>query len=140
MANIPLFFKGNSVDYTNLTVTESMVRKGKKFIGKGSDDVRTGTLPECEVKNIKLPINGTYNIPSGIHNGTDTITQDIQTMAGQIIDPGVGEIIIECAGKYMTGDIIIMPVDNLYPENIKLGQIVGESPGEVTGSFEGFVD
>lgn len=140
MAHLPLFFKGNSVDYTNLTATESKVRTGKTFIGTGSDDIRTGTAPEYAQVNYNLPANSTYNIPVGIHNGDDVISQSIPTMAGQTVTPGVGEIIIECAGKYMTGDIIIMAVDNLYPENIKLGQKVGDAPGEVTGTFEGFVD
>lgn len=140
MAKLPLFFKGNSVDYTNLTATESKVRQGRTFIGQGSDDIRTGEEPEREQVNYILPINGVYNIPPGIHNDTDTISQDIPTMDGQIVNPGVGEIIIECAGKYMTGDITVMPVDNLYPGNIKLGQVVGEAPGEVEGIFEGFVD
>lgn len=140
MAQLPLFFKGNSVDSTNLTATELKVRTGKTFIGDGSDDIRTGTVPEHAVTSYSLSVNSTYNIPVGIHNGADTISQSIPTMTGQTVTPGVGEIIIECAGKYLTGDIIVMAVDNLYPENVKLGQKVGESPGEVTGTFEGFVD
>ena len=140
MAHLPLFFKGNSVDYTNLTATESKVRTGKTFIGSGTDDIRTGTVPEHAQVSYSLPANGTYNIPAGIHNGDDTISQSIPTMAGQTVEPGVGEIIIECAGKYMTGDIIVNAVDNLYGYNIKLGQKVGDAPGEVTGTFEGFVD
>lgn len=140
MARLPLFFKGNGVDYTNLTATEPKVRTGKTFIGAGSDDIRTGTVPEHAAVTYSLPANGTYNIPIGIHNGDDTISQSIPTMAGQTVTPGVGEIIIECAGKYLTGDIVIMAVDNLYADNIKLGQKVGDAPGEVTGTFEGFVD
>ena len=140
MAHLPLFFKGNSVDYTNLTATEPKVRTGKTFIGSGSDDIRTGTVPEYAQVNYSLPANSTYNIPVGIHNGDDVISQSIPTMAGQTVTPGVGEIIIECAGKYMTGDIIVNAVDNLYDYNIKLNEKVGEAPGEVTGTYEGFVD
>jgi hypothetical protein len=140
LAHLPLFFKGNGVDYTNLTATESKVRAGKTFIGSGSDDIRTGTVPEHAQVSYSLPANGTYSIPAGIHNGDDTISQSIPTMAGQTVTPGVGEIIIECAGKYMIGDIIVNAVDNLYDYNIKLGQKVGDAPGEVTGTFEGFVD
>jgi hypothetical protein len=140
LAKVPLFFVGSSVDYTNLTATEVKVRTGKTFIGAGTDDIRTGTVPEYAATTYNLPANGTYSIPVGIHNGDDVISQSITTMTGQTVTPGVGEIIIECAGKYMTGDIIVMAVDNLYPENIKLGQKVGDSPGEVTGTFEGFVD
>ena len=73
MAKLPLFFKGNSVDYTNLTATENTVRAGKRFIGQGSDDVRTGSVQEHAAVSLNLPINGTYNIPPGIHNVTDTI-------------------------------------------------------------------
>lgn len=140
MAHLPLFFKGNGVDYTNLTATEPKVRTGKTFIGAGSDDIRTGTVPEHATVTYSLPANGTYNIPVGIHNGDDTISQSIPTMAGQTVTPGVGEIVIECAGKLMTGDVVIMGVPNLFNYNIKLGEKVGEGVGEVEGTFEGFVD
>lgn len=140
MAKLPLFFKGNSVDYTNLTATETAVRTGKKFIGQGTDDVRTGTVPEHAATNYSLPINGTYNIPAGIHNGIDTINQSIPTMAGQYVTPSSGSTVIECAGKYMTGDIVVYAVDNLSPEMIKYGVTVGEGDGAVVGTFQGFVD
>lgn len=140
MAEIPLFFKGNSVDFSTLTATESKVRAGKTFIGSGSDDIKTGTVPEYAQSNNNLAVNATYNIPAGIHNGVDVVSQSVPTMTVQPITPGVGEIVIECAGKYLTNDIVILAVDNLYPENIKLGAVVGEAPGAVTGTFEGFVD
>lgn len=140
MAVIPLYFKGNSVDFSTLTATELKVRTGKTFIGAGSDEIRTGTVPEYAQSNITLSANGTYNIPAGIHNGVDVVSQSIPTMPGQTVTPGVGEIIIECAGKILTGDIVILAVDNLSAENVKLGAVVGESPGAVTGTFEGFVD
>ena len=140
MAELPLFFKGNSVDFSTLTVTESKVRINKTFIGAGSDDIRTGTVPEYAQSNNNLAINATYNIPAGIHNGIDVISQSITTMTGQTVTPGVGEIVIECAGKYMTGDVVVLAVDNLSADNVKLGAIIGESPGAVTGTFEGFVD
>lgn len=140
MAVIPLYFKGNSVDFSTLTATELKVRTGKTFIGAGSDEIRTGTVPEYAQSNISLSANSTYNIPVGIHNGVDVVSQSIPTMPGQTITPGVGEIVIECAGKILTGDIVILAVDNLSAENVKLGAVVGESPGAVTGTFEGFVD
>lgn len=140
MAKLPLFFKGNSVDFTTLTAEEHMVRTGKRFIGRGSDDIRTGTLPEHSQTSYSLPINGTYNIPVGIHNGVDTISQSIQTMAGQYVTPGAGSTVIECAGKYMTSDTIVYAVENLYPEMIKYGVTVGEGDGAVIGTFQGFVD
>lgn len=140
MAELPLFFKGNSVDFSTLTATELKVRNGKTFIGAGSDEIRTGTVPEYAQSNNSLAVNATYNIPVGIHNGVDVVSQSVPTMPGQTITPGVGEIVIECAGKYMTGDIIVEAVPNLYDYNVKLGAKVGEAPGEVTGTFEGFVD
>lgn len=140
MAELPLFFKGNSVDFSTLTATESKVRTSKTFIGSGSDEIRTGTVPEYAQSNNSLAVNGTYNIPVGIHNGIDVVSQSIPTMAGQTVTPGVGEIVIECAGKLMTGDIVVLAVDNLSAGNVKLGAVVGEGAGAVTGTFEGFVD
>lgn len=140
MAKLPLFFKGNSVDYTNLTATESKVRQGKRFIGQGSDDIRTGTVPEHEQTSYSLPINGTYNIPAGIHNGADTVSQEIPTMEGQYVTPGAGTTVIKCAGKYMTGDIVVYAAENLSPDVIKFGVTVGEGEGAVVGNYQGFVD
>lgn len=140
MAILPLFFRGQSVDFSGLTAVEDLVRKGKKFIGRGSPDIRTGTLAEKDETSYKLPINGTYNIPAGIHNAEDTVDQEIATMAGQIVTPGAGPVVIQCAGKYMTGDIIVYAVENLTAENIKFGEVVGEGEGAVTGTCQGFFD
>ena len=84
MAILPLFFRGQSVDFSGLTAVENLVRKGKKFIGRGSSDIRTGNLEEKNATSYKLPINGIYNIPAGIHNAEDTVEQEIATMAGPV--------------------------------------------------------
>lgn len=140
MAILPLFFHGQSVDFSGLTAVEALVRKGRKFIGKGSPDIRTGTLEECNVSSYTLPLNGTYTITAGIHNAEDTVNQSITTMSGQMVTPGAGPVVIQCAGKYMTGNIIVYAVENLSPDNIKYGEVVGEGEGAVTGTCQGFFD
>ena len=40
----------------------------------------------------------------------------------------------------MTGDIIILAVENLTSDNIKYGVVVGEGEGAVTGTCQGFFD
>lgn len=41
---LSLPFKGQNVDISSLTAAPSDVRKGKKYIGSGSDDERIGEM------------------------------------------------------------------------------------------------
>ena len=112
---LSLPFKGQNVDISSLTAAPSDVRKGKKYIGLGSDDERIGEME-------------------------DVIRQELPTTGAQYVAPGAGQIVIECAGKYMTGNIVIQAVANLTAENIKYGVTVGEGEGAVTGTCQGFFD
>lgn len=137
---LSLPFKGQNVDISSLTAAPSDVRKGKKYIGSGGDDERIGEMERIAPVTHSLPLNGVYNIPAGEHTGQDVIRQELPTMGTQYVAPGAGQIVIECAGKYMTGNIVIQAVANLTAENIKYGVTVGEGEGAVTGTCQGFFD
>ena len=101
---------------------------------------RIGEMERIAPVTHNLPLNGVYNIPAGEHTGQDVIRQELPTMGTQYVTPGAGQIVIECAGKYMTGNIVIQSVANLTAENIKYGVTVGEGEGAVTGTCQGFFD
>lgn len=74
----------------------------------------TGTMPNRGAINQTLSINGTYIIPSGYHNGSGTIKQNIGTFGGQTITPSTSTQTISTSGKYGTGNIIINSIPSYY--------------------------
>ena len=138
--NLSLPFRGQSVDIKGLTAVPSDERKDKRYIGNGSDDEKLGAMEPVAPVEYDLPLNGTYDIPPGEHMGGDVVRQGIASRPGEYVTPGSGQIVVECAGKYMTGDIIILAVENLTSDNIKYGVVVGEGEGAVTGTCQGFFD
>ncbi|MFR1834516.1 MAG: hypothetical protein ACLSX5_15380 [Lachnospiraceae bacterium] len=124
----------------NYSTTPDKVRAGKKFKGKGSYETQTGTLPEVAQFEHALPVNGTYNIQSGIHNGQDRIYQQIPTKGNMEITPTAAGDTIGVMGNYMLQDVVIQPLDNFRPEVIKRGVTVGYGDSSITGKFQGFVD
>lgn len=94
----------------------------------------TGTMPNNGAISYSLPINGTYKIPAGYHNGEGKVTQNLQTQSGWTIVPTTTNQIGCPANRYCTGDIYVKGDPNLIAENIKKGvDIFG-----VTGTYQGF--
>lgn len=94
----------------------------------------TGTMPNNGAISYSLPINGTYKIPAGYHNGEGKVTQTLQTQSGWTIVPTTTNQIGCPANRYCTGDIYVKGDPNLIAENIKKGvDIFG-----VTGTYQGF--
>lgn len=94
----------------------------------------TGTMPNNGAISYSLPINGTYKIPAGYHNGEGRVTQTLQTQSGWTIVPTTTNQIGCPANRYCTGDIYVKGDPNLIAENIKKGvDIFG-----VTGTYQGF--
>ena len=87
-----------------------------------------------------MPINGEYVIQPGIHSGQDRIYQDIPTKGNLEITPTAAGDTIGVAKNYMLQDVVIQPLDNFRPEDIKKGVTVGHGDGAITGKFQGFVD
>jgi len=93
-----------------------------------------GTMPNNKAISYELPLNGTYTIPKGYHNGEGKVTQSILTQGGWRITPSTTDQIGCQAGRYCTGDIIVLGDPNLKAENIKKDvNIFG-----VTGTYQGF--
>lgn len=94
----------------------------------------TGSMPNKGAVNYSLPINGSYTIPAGFHNGSGKVSQSIPTKGAQTYTPGTTNQTI-AANQYLTGPQTIKGDPNLRPENIKKGvSIMG-----ITGTWEGIV-
>lgn len=95
-----------------------------------------GTMPDRGAVMYSLPINGSYTIPAGYHNGNGKITQNVATQGGWTVTPGTGNILACAAGRYVTGTIYCAGSGNLVAGNIRNGvNIFG-----VVGNFVGWVD
>ena len=115
------------------------VRAGKKFLGKGSDELQNGAMPVVGYAEKKLAINEVYEIRPGCHDGIDKIYQEIAEQGAMTVTPNVTGKTIEVAGKYMKGNVTVSAVENFRPELIKKGVTIGEGDNAITGTFEGFV-
>lgn len=94
----------------------------------------TGSMPNKGAVNYSLPINGSYTIPAGFHNGSGKVSQSIPTKGAQTYTPGTTNQTI-AANQYLTGPQTIKGDPNLRPENIKKGvSIMG-----IIGTHDGFV-
>ena len=117
---------------TDATATAAQILSPKTCWAKGVKI--TGTMPDNGAISYSLPINGTYKIPAGYHNGEGKVTQNLQTQSGWTIVPTTTNQIGCPANRYCTGDIYVKGDPNLIAENIKKGvDIFG-----VTGTYQGF--
>lgn len=137
MAEAIILKSGTGFDESELSARPEHVRVGKKFLGSGSDEVQTGSLPVINKITKGMGINESYNIPAGIHGGEDTFSQSgIIVEDGPIIDPTAGGQTLNVAGHVLETDTIIRNIENLRPEVIKRGIHIAD----IVGNYEGFPD
>ncbi|MFL0165583.1 hypothetical protein [Candidatus Clostridium helianthi] len=86
----------------------SHVLATKKF-SNDNDTGLVGTMPNNGAIVQSLPINGSYTIPKGYHDGTGKVTQSIPTKAGTTINPSTSQQVIP-AGQYLSGDQTIVAI------------------------------
>lgn len=70
-----------------------------------------------------LPINGSYTIPQGYHNGSGKVTQSITTQGATTYVPTKKDLTIN-SGVYLTGNQTIKGEPNLIPDNILEGKSI----------------
>ena len=112
------------------TATRAQLLEGYTGILSDTDDEpAAGTMTNHGALNYSLPINGSYAIPTGYHNGSGRVSQSIPTQSAMTITPGESQQQV-AAGRYLTGAITVpgfsMPAANL----IKKGAVI---------TFEGYV-
>lgn len=94
----------------------------------------TGTMPNRGTVNHSLPINGSFTIPAGYHNGSGKITQNIPSKAAATYTPSAANQSI-AAGQYLSGQQTIKGDANLIPANIVRGKkIFGVTGSAITSS------
>ena len=95
----------------------------------------TGTMPNRGTVNHSLPINGSFTIPAGYHNGSGKITQNILSKAAATYTPSAANQSI-AAGQYLSGQQTIKGDANLIPANIVRGKKIFGVTGSAIASSE----
>lgn len=142
--------------------SDSQVLDKKTYYNKDAKIKRTGTMQNIGAVSLSLNAGGSYNIPSGYHNGSgkitasslvsqtvgtasaghilngqtawvngDKVTGNIASMGGQIVYPGASLQTVATANKFLTANVIVNPVSNLYAGNIREGVNVGGVVGNM---------
>lgn len=122
-------------DQTQATATAEYILAGKTCWVNGVKI--TGTMPNCGAISYSLPVNGTYTIPKGYHNGNGKVTQSIPTYAAdgsKTIMPGTKDQLVVPGGTYVVNTVWIAGDANLKAENIKKDVTIFG----VTGTYQGF--
>lgn len=129
-----LITKINSgVDSGDATATAADIRYGKTAY---IDNVKvTGTMPNRGTTNHSLPINGSFTIPAGYHNGSGKITQNIPFKTAATYTPSTANQSI-AAGQYLSGQQTIKGDANLIPSNIVKGRKIFGVTGSAAASSE----
>lgn len=135
MAEALIQLVNQNIDIDGLTANEGDVFDGDTFIGQGSEAIRKGTGISRGAPTLSLPINGSVTIPAGKYTG-GKVQQSIRVLGEQRVSPTSKNIKISTKDTYMSGDIIVNPIPNLRPENIKKGEYVG---GVGPGTWEGYI-
>ena len=111
------------------------VLDGKTFVSSASEETQEGTMTERGTVSYSLPANGEYEIQPGHYNSI-SVSQNIPTQGTLTFNPSPSDTqTANVVGKYMTGDVIVNPISNLSPGNIKKGVTIGG----VTGTWEGYL-
>lgn len=134
MSKIWIPGSGGGADLDVITAQAGDILAGKVIVDQDGEPL-TGTMPNNGAVSKVLPINGSYTIPVGYHNGSGKVTQSIPTRGAATIIPSTANQTAISAGYYASGNVIVAGDPNLQAGNIKKGaRIFG-----VTGTFEGFV-
>lgn len=147
------------------TAADSQVLSGQTYYNTDAKAKRTGSMANRGAPNQELSAGGSYTLTAGYYTGGKVtakalanqtsatavagniisgktawvngskITGSIPTMEGQNIIPSASQQTVNCAEKYMTGNIFVDAISNLTSGNIKKGVTIGG----VTGTWEGYI-
>ena len=90
----------------------------------------SGNIVNNGVVSQSLSVNGSYNIPTGWHNGTGKVTQALSTQAGADVTPGTANKTVCAASKWVVGNSTLV-AGNIRKEVNIFGKV---------GTFTGWVD
>lgn len=136
MSDILILPSGGGSGSDDCTATRAQLLSGYTGILSDTDDEPgAGTMVNRGAVSQSLPINGSYTIPQGYHNGSGKVTQSIPTQGGSTTTPGTAAKTIVAANRYVTGNIVVAGDANLVPGNIKKNVTIFG----VRGTWEGYV-
>ena len=122
---------GGGISSSDVTALKANILEGTYDIAADSaDEVVQGTMPNRGAVSQSLPINGTYTIPAGYHNGSGKVTQNITTKAAETFYATTADQTI-ASGQYLSGAQTIKKLtqSNLTGANIKPGVTVKVNNG-----------
>lgn len=115
---IKYIVSGSNTDTSDATAMPSDIKSSKTaYVANGKT---IGTMPINNQFTYSLPVNGTYTIPEGYHDGTSIVSQNIEELPMAEYTPTTSNIVIP-SGKYLTGNQVIKGEPNLIAENIVQG-------------------
>ena len=136
MSDILILPSGGGSGSDDCTATRAQLLSGYTgILSDTNDEPGAGTMVNRGAVSQSLPINGSYTIPQGYHNGSGKVTQSIPTQGGSTTTPGTAAKTIVAANRYVTGNIIVAGDANLVPGNIKKGVTIFG----VQGTHSGYV-
>lgn len=94
----------------------------------------TGTMTNRGAVSYNLPVQGSYTIASGYHNGSGKVTQSLTTQRGKTVTPTTSNQTACASGRWVTGNIICAGASTLTAGNIKKGVTIFG----VKGTWQGF--
>lgn len=124
---------GGGADLDVVTATPPDVLASKVIVGADGEP-KTGTMQNNGAVAYSLPINGSYTVPAGYHNGGGKITQSIPVFGGQTVAPTKSQQTISCSGKYASGNVVVNPI----PANFV--DLTGGRVGFNMGTFQSPLD
>lgn len=134
MSDILILPSGGGSGSDDCTATRAQLLSGYTGILSDTDDEpMAGTMINRGAISQSLPINGSYTIPAGYHNGSGKVSQSIPTQGGSTTTPGTAAKTIVAANRYVTGNIIVAGDANLVPGNIKKGVTIFGVRGTASG-------
>ncbi len=117
-----------------VTATAEDVLAPKVIVGPDGEPI-DGTMVNNGAVSHSLPINGTYPIPKGYHDGNGKVSQSIPVQGGSTTTPGTVAKTIVAANRYVNGNIVSCWKSNLIPANIKKGVPIFGVMGIAEGYF-----
>lgn len=121
---------GGGVDLDVITAQAGDILAGKVIVDPDGEPL-TGTMPNNGAVSKVLPINGSYTIPAGYHNGSGKVTQSIPTRGAATIIPSTANQTAISAGYYASGNVIVAGDPNLIASNIRDGVTIFGVRGNV---------
>jgi hypothetical protein len=136
---------GGGVLSSDVTAKRENVLKGTTTITSDSADaVVEGTMPNNDAVDVSLPVNGSYTIPKGYHNGNGKVKQSLTTLKATNYYAQTKDQVI-AGGRYISGNQWMQSVSQsgLAAGNIRSGVNIKVGNGktnlfDVTGTAQEF--